>query len=160
MPKYESEQSSICLFTLLVDFKISSQGFTLRSDSRNHQFLSAQSITMLKGFPERPLSYHELEVLAQSDAIGFVLPATPNSLRVDEEGEPGIYDLLITIGDRVTAVAYEERGDGWIVVSKIDIDTPKTEAVDDIVEYRDYEIEDKEKVYEFVTELYGTLDEQ
>ncbi len=51
---------------------------------------------MLKGFPERPLSYHELEVLAQSDAIGFVLPATPNSLRDDEEGEPGIYPTFDT----------------------------------------------------------------
>ncbi len=30
MPKYESEQSSICLFILLVNFKISSQGATLR----------------------------------------------------------------------------------------------------------------------------------
>ncbi|WP_435079983.1 hypothetical protein, partial [Halococcus sp. AFM35] len=74
--------------------------------------------------------------------------------------ESGIYDLLITIGDRVIAVAYEKKGDGWIVVSKIDIDTPKTEVVDDIVEYRDYEIEEEEKVYEFVTKLYGTLDEQ
>lgn len=35
---------------------------------------------MLNGFPDRPLSYQELEVLSRSDAIGFVFPATPNSL--------------------------------------------------------------------------------
>jgi hypothetical protein len=114
---------------------------------------------MLKGFPDRPLSHQELETLAQSDAIGFVFPATPNSLRDDEEGKPGIYDLLITIGDTVTAVAYEEE-DGWVVVTKIDTDTPKTEAVDDIIEYQDYEVENEEEVYEFVTELYGALSER
>ena len=114
---------------------------------------------MLKGFPDRPLSYQELEKLSQSETIGFVFPATPNSLRDDEEGKSRIYDLLITIGDTVTAVAYEED-DGWIVVSKIDTDTPKTEAVDDIVEYRDYEVKDEEKVHEFVTELYGALSER
>ena len=114
---------------------------------------------MLKGFPDRPLSYQELGVLARSDAIGFVFPATPNSLRDDEEGNPGIYDLLISTEDTVTAVVYEEE-DGWTVVSKISADTPRTEAVDDIIEYRDYNIRDEEEVHEFVTELYGTLDEQ
>ena len=114
---------------------------------------------MLKGFPDRPLSYRELEKLSKSDTIGFVFPATPNSLRDDEEGKSRIYDLLITIEGTVTAVAYEED-DGWIVVSKIDTDTPKTEAVDDIVEYRDYEVKDEVKVHEFVTELYGALSER
>jgi hypothetical protein len=48
----------------------------------------------------------------------------------------------------------------WVVVSKIDTDTPKTEAVDDIIEYQDYEVENEEEVYEFVTELYAALSER
>lgn len=135
--------------------RLSGEGAT---DSRNGQSIRAQSITMLKGFPERALSYQELEILSQSDAIGFVLPATPNSLRDDEEGEPRIYDLLISTEDTVTAVAYGTE-DGWTIVSKIGADTPRTEAVDDIIEYRGYDIQDIEKVHEFVTELYEAVDE-
>lgn len=114
---------------------------------------------MLKGFPDRPLSYQELEVLSRSDAIGFVFPATPNSLRDDKEGKSAIYDLLISTGDTVTAVVYEKE-DGWTVISKISADTPRTEAVDDVIEYRNYDIQDEEKVHEFVTELYGALGER
>jgi hypothetical protein len=67
--------------------------------------------------------------------------------------------LLIFTEDTVTAVVYEEE-DGWTVVSKISADTPRTETIDDIIEYRNYNTQDEEKVHEFVTELYGTLGEQ
>lgn len=43
---------------------------------------------MLRGFPDRPLSYPELETLNHADAIGFVCPATPNSIRDDKENKP------------------------------------------------------------------------
>jgi hypothetical protein len=113
---------------------------------------------MLKGLPDRPLSHRELEILAQSNAIGFVLPATPNSLRNNEEGKPRIHDLLISTGATVTAVGYKET-DGWVIVNKSDADRPKEKMVGDIIEYQDYDIEDEEKVREFVTDLYGAIDE-
>jgi len=112
---------------------------------------------MLKGLPDRPLSIQELEALAQSDAIGLVLPATPNSIRADADGNRRIYDLLISTGERVAAVAYDED-DGWIVVGRTAAENPREAALDYIIEYRGYEIEDRAKVLEFVTRLYETLD--
>lgn len=112
---------------------------------------------MLKGFPDRPLSVQELEALAQSDAIGLVLPAAPNSIRADEHGHRRIYDLLISTGERVAAVAYDED-DGWIVVGRTAAENPREAALDHIIEYRGYEIDDRERVLEFVTRLYETLD--
>ena len=113
---------------------------------------------MLSGLPDRPLSHQELEALVRADALGLVVPATPNSLREDEDGTPGIYDLLISTGETVTAVAYDE-GDGWIVVGRTDADCPKEEAVDAVIDYREYEIEDREEVQEFVREIYEATNE-
>lgn len=112
---------------------------------------------MLSGLPDRPLSYPEVETLNQADAIGFVFPATPNSIRDDEKNMPRVYDLLITTGETVSAVVYDED-EGWIVVGKTDTDSPKEAAVNDVIEYREYDIEDEEKVLEFVSELYGAIE--
>jgi hypothetical protein len=59
---------------------------------------------MLSGLPDRPLSYSEIETLHQADAIGFVFPATPNSIRDDGENKLRVYDLLITTGETISAV--------------------------------------------------------
>jgi len=111
---------------------------------------------MVSGLPDRPLSYPEVESLNHSDAIGFVFPATPHSIRDDEENVPRVYDLLITTGDTVAAVVYED--DGWKVVGRASPDEKKEAVVDDVIGYRGYDIEDEEKVLQFVTELYGAMD--
>jgi hypothetical protein len=46
-----------------------------------------------------------------------------------------------------------------MIVNKSDADRPKEKIVGDIIEYQDYDIEDEEKVREFVTELCGAIDE-
>jgi len=113
---------------------------------------------MVKGLPDRPLSYPEVESLNQSDAIGFVFPATPHSIQDDEDNKPRVYDLLITSGETVSALVYDED-EGWQIITKTSPDSPKEAAVNDVIEYRGYDIEDEEKVLEFVTELYGAMDE-
>jgi hypothetical protein len=113
---------------------------------------------MVKGLPDRPLSYPEVESLNQSDAIGFVFPATPHSIQDDEDNKPRVYDLLITSGETVSALVYDED-EGWKIITKTSLDSPKEAAVNDVIEYRGYDIEDEEKVLEFVTELYGVMDE-
>jgi hypothetical protein len=112
---------------------------------------------MLRGLPDRPLSVQELEALAKSDVTGLVFPATPNSIRTDTDGDRRIYDLLISTKETVAAVAYDED-DGWILVGRTAAENPKEAAVDYIIEYRGYDIDDREKVLEFVTRLYESLD--
>jgi hypothetical protein len=113
---------------------------------------------MVKGLPDRPLSHPEVESLNQSDAIGFVFPATPHSIQDDEENKPRVHDLLITSGETVSALVYDEDK-GWKIVSRNSPDSPKEAAVNDVIEHRGYDIEDEEKVLQFVTELYGAMDE-
>ncbi|OSO89274.1 hypothetical protein B9H04_17490 [Halorubrum ezzemoulense DSM 17463] len=47
-----------------------------------------------------------MESLNQSNAIGFVFPATPQSIQDDEDNKPRVYDLLITSGETVSALVY------------------------------------------------------
>jgi hypothetical protein len=44
------------------------------------------------------------------------------------------------------------------VVGRTAAENPREAALDYIIEYRGYEIEDRAKVLEFVTELYEALD--
>lgn len=44
-------------------------------------------------------------------------------------------------------------------LTKTSPDSPKEAAVNDVIEYRDYDIEDVEEVLQFVTELYGAMDD-
>lgn len=111
---------------------------------------------MLNGLPDRPLSYPEIESLNQSDAIGFVFPATPHSIHDGEANKPRVYDLLIATGETVSALVYDES-DGWKIVSTTSPESPKEAAITDVIEYRGYDIEDEQKVLEFVTELYGVM---
>jgi hypothetical protein len=69
-----------------------------------------------------------------------------------------VYDLLITSGETVSALVYDED-EGWKIVSKTSPDSPKEAAVTDVIEYRGYDIDDEEKVLEFVTELYEAMDD-
>jgi hypothetical protein len=111
---------------------------------------------MIKGLPDRPLSHPEVASLNQSDSIGFVFPATPHSIRDDQDNESKVYDLLITSGETVSALVYDES-EGWKIVTRTSPDNPKEAAVNDVIEYRGYDIEDEEKVLKFVTELYEAL---
>lgn len=113
---------------------------------------------MVKGLPDRPLSYPEVESLNHSDAIGFVFPATPHSIQDDEANRPHVHDLLITSGETVSVLVYDEDG-GWEIITETSPDSPKEAAVNDVIEYRGYDIEDEEKVLQFVTDLYGALDD-
>ena len=113
---------------------------------------------MVKGLPNRPLTHPEVASLNQSDSIGFVFPATPLSIRDDEDSKERIYDLLITSGETVSAIVYNED-EGWKIVTRTSPDNPKEAAVNDVIEYRGYDIEDEEKVLQFVTELYRSIDE-
>ena len=113
---------------------------------------------MLSGLPDRPLSYQEVESLNQADAIGFVFPATPQSIQTAEDGESRVCDLLITTGDTVAAVVYDEHT-GWEVVGRTSPDERKEAVVNDVIDYRDYKIDDEQKVLQFVTELYDAMDE-
>jgi hypothetical protein len=113
---------------------------------------------MVNGLPDRPLSYPEVESLNQSDAIGFVFPATPQSIQDDEDNKPRVYDLLITSGETVSALVYD-KDEGWKIITETSPDSPKEAVVNDVIAYRGYDIEDEEKVLQFVTELYGAMDE-
>ncbi len=114
---------------------------------------------MVSGLPNRPISFAELEALVAADAVGFVLPATPESLRDDEDGTSRVYDILISTDDTVSAVVYDEE-EGWMVLDKIDTDSPREKAVTSVIKYRGYDIEDEEKMLEFVSGMYEMLDEK
>lgn len=113
---------------------------------------------MVNGLPDRPLSYLEVENLNRADAVGFVLPATPESIQDDENNGQRIVDLLITSAETVSAVVYDEAK-GWSRVAKTEGDAPKDEIVKAVIEHREYDIDDEEKTLEFVSELYETKKE-
>lgn len=112
---------------------------------------------MISGLADRPLSYRELESLNHADAIGFVCPATPNSIQENEENASRVQDLVITTGETVSAVVYEGC-EGWTVVGKTGPERPKDPAVSDVIEYRRYDIKDEERVHEFASELFEAID--
>jgi len=88
-----------------------------------------------------------------------VLPATPKSLQDDEDGLPRVHDVLVSTDDTVSAVVYDDE-EGWIVLERIETDSPRKEAVTSVIEYREYEIEDEEKILEFVSRMYEMLNEE
>jgi hypothetical protein len=115
---------------------------------------------MVSGLPARPLSYPEVAELNRSDAVGFVLPATPQSIETADDNSSRIYDLLITSGEITSAVVYEDENTrGWTAIATAAADADKEELVADVIAHRDYDIDDEEKALAFVSELYGTMDE-
>lgn len=115
---------------------------------------------MVSGLPARPLSYPEVAELNRSDAVGFVFPATPQSIETADDNSRRIYDLLITSGETISAVVYEDEDTrGWTAIATVAADADKEELVADVIAHRDYDIDDEEKALAFVSELYGTMDE-
>lgn len=112
---------------------------------------------MVGGLPDRPISFSEIEALVATDPLGFVLPATAKSLR-DDDGGSRVYDILISTGNSVSAVVYDDQ-EGWMVLDKIDNGSPREEAVTHVIEHREYDIEDEEEILEFVSGMYEMLDE-
>lgn len=110
---------------------------------------------MLSNLPDRPLFDHEVASLADSDAIGFVFPATPNSIRAVEEGRPRVHDLVLLLGETTTGVVYDED-DGWQLLINTDAENPNETAIAAIIEHRDYNIDDEE-AFEHVAELIGLI---
>lgn len=115
---------------------------------------------MVSGLPARPLSYPEVAELNRSDAVGFVFPATPQSIETADDNSRRIYDLLITSGETISAVVYEDEDTrGWTAIATAAADADKEELVADVIAHRDYDIDDEEKALAFVSELYGTMNE-
>lgn len=112
---------------------------------------------MISGLPDRPVSFLEVEKLNRSDAIEAVFPATPESIVDSERNKIHIYDLLLTAGETISAVVYTENN-GWTVIGKIDADSPKREALEEIIEFRGYDITDEEAL-ESVVEMYDMVEE-
>jgi len=110
---------------------------------------------MLSGLPDRPLSDHEVAALADSDAISFVFPATPNSIRTDEQGQSRVYDLVLILDDAAVGVVYDDDG-GWQSLIQTEAENPNETAISAIIEFRNYDIEDEE-AFEHVAELIGLV---
>jgi hypothetical protein len=109
---------------------------------------------MLRGLPDRPLYNHEVDALIDSDALRLAFPAMPQSLRYDETDTRRICDLFLFLDKAVTAVAYVEEEDGWVVVANEQGDQPYVAAFDALVEYRDYVEPDEDDVREVVKTFY------
>lgn len=114
---------------------------------------------MLSGLPDRPLYRPEINALTESDAIRFAFPATPESIEDDEEGETIVYDVLLFLEESVAVVAYQGTSEGWTVVANESGDEPYETAIDALIEYRGYEIEEEGMMREIVREFYGVTEE-
>jgi hypothetical protein len=114
---------------------------------------------MLSGLPDRPLYRPEIEAFTDSDAIRFAFPATPESIEDDEEGRTRIHDVLLFLEKSVAVVAYVGEGDGWTVVANESGDEPYETAINVLIDYRGYEIEEEGAMREIVREFYGVTEE-
>lgn len=110
---------------------------------------------MLSGLPDRPLFDDEVAVLADSEAITFAFPATPNSMRTDEEGQSRVYDLVLILDETTVGIVYDED-EGWHSLIQTDAERPNETAIAAITEYRDYDIAKEEAVRQ-VAELIGLV---
>jgi len=114
---------------------------------------------MLDGLPDRPLFETELGAFTESEAIRFAFPATPESMDTDDDGRRRIYDLLLFLPASVAVLAYEGDGQGWTVVANESGEEPYQAAIDALIDYRDYELEEEGAVRELVEEFYGVTEE-
>ena len=91
---------------------------------------------MISSLPDRPLSPTETVTISKSRA-GFVLfPATPDSM-FEGDQVTDVRDLLIVTETVLAVLAYEETA-GWVSVVRFDDTTKFAEAIEAIVDYRDY----------------------
>lgn len=113
---------------------------------------------MLDSVPSRPLTRHEVDALSESDSLQLAVPATPESIREDEDGQQRIYDVLLFLEGAVVAIAYQEADSGWIVVTR---ETDETDdayevAYDKLLAYRGYdELAREEAMEQVVKKMYG-----
>lgn len=96
---------------------------------------------MLNGLPDRPLYGHELEMLMEGDAIRLALPATPESIDSNEDGQRIILDIILFIHDSVAAIAYVADQGGWTLIAKEQENDPYETVFNALVEYRGYTVE-------------------
>lgn len=114
---------------------------------------------MLSGLPDRSLYRSEIEAFTESDAIRFAFPATPESIEDDEEGRTRVYDLLLFLEESVAVVAFQGEGEGWTIVANESGEEPYETAIDALIEYRGYDIEEEGTMREIVREFYGVTEE-
>lgn len=117
---------------------------------------------MLDSVPSRPLDQREVDALSESDSLNLAVPATPESIREDEDGQQRIYDLLLFLEETVVAIAYQEADSGWTVVTKEtdENDDAYEVAYDKLLEYRGYDDMDRETAMEQVIKnMYGIPEE-
>jgi hypothetical protein len=113
---------------------------------------------MLDSVPSRPLTRHEVDALSESDSLQLAVPATPESIRDDEDGQQRIYDVLLFLEGAVVAIAYQEADRGWTVVTR---ETDETDdayevAYDELLAYRGYdELAREEAMEQVVKKMYG-----
>jgi hypothetical protein len=113
---------------------------------------------MISSLPNRPLSKEEADGLSNRDDIELVFPATPQSIRADDDGNQWIHDVLLFMGETVVAIAYLESEGGWSVIATADDEAGDAyETVyDALLEHRGYEDIDREgAMQQVVTKLYG-----
>jgi hypothetical protein len=113
---------------------------------------------MLDSVPSRPLTRHEVDALSESKSLQLAVPATPESIRDDEDGQQRIYDVLLFLEGTVVAIAYQETDRGWTVVTR---ETDETDdayevAYDELLAYRGYdELAREEAMEQVVKKMYG-----
>jgi hypothetical protein len=113
---------------------------------------------MLDSVPSRPLTRHEVDALSESNSLQLAVPATPESIRDDEDGQQRIYDVLLFLEGTVVAIAYQETDRGWTVVTR---ETDETDdayevAYDELLAYRGYdELAREEAMEQVVKKMYG-----
>lgn len=117
---------------------------------------------MLDSVPSRPLAQHEVDTLSESDALRLAVPATPESIREDEDGQQRVYDVLLFLNGTVVAIAYQEVDSRWTVVTKEtdENDDAYEVAYDKLLEYRGYEeLAREEAMKQVIRKRYGIPEE-
>jgi hypothetical protein len=113
---------------------------------------------MLSSLPNRPLYQTETDTLSENEALDLAFPATPESIREDDDGNKRIHDLLLFMGETVATIAYQEAEEAWRLVTK---ETDENEdayevAYNKLLEYRGYdELDREEALKQAVSKLYG-----
>jgi len=113
---------------------------------------------MLDSLSSCPLVQHEVDALSESDSLQLAVPATPESIREDENGQQRIYDLLLFLEGTVVAIAYHEAESGWKVVTRETDETDDTYEVayDKLLAYRGYdELAREEAMEQVIKKMYG-----
>jgi len=113
---------------------------------------------MLSSLPNRPLYQTEVDALSEDDSFELVFPASPESIREDDEGAQRIHDLLVFMGETVATIAYAADEEAWtLVANETDEHNDAYEvAYDELLEYRGYdELDREDALRQAVAKLYG-----